>query len=139
MNPRLEQEARKSVNPEAAKELLDIFHSLSSNYGAGWQWDIELSLWESTLQIDDNLPTFAWKTLKKYELNEIIRLSQLCQGWWAWKETEGESFVSLDEIQGLYDKWKCKKSKPVATPKKGPEPPHENPNGIMYNLRNLHQ
>ncbi len=130
---KINQQLRKSVNSEAAKELLDIFYQLFRISHAGWLSDIEFFLWESTLGNEEELPTFAWKTLKQYEVNELIRLSNLCQGWWVWKDPQGETFVSLNEIQQLYKNWK--NSRPKVTPII--EDDTENPNGIMYKLRQV--
>ncbi|EAZ88309.1 hypothetical protein [Crocosphaera chwakensis] len=60
---RIEKEMAKSLDSEAAKELLDIFHELSAKKYAGWAMDLEYFLWESTLQINDNPSTFSWKSL----------------------------------------------------------------------------
>ncbi len=130
---RIEKEIAKSVNPEAAKELLDRFHELSTKQYAGWAIDLEYFLWESTLQVDDNPSTFSWRSLKRYQGQEMILLSKLCQGWWVWKDPEGETFVSLAKMEQLYERWK--NSRPEVTPIL--EDDTENPNGIMYKLRQI--
>ncbi|EAZ88310.1 GAT domain-containing protein [Crocosphaera chwakensis] len=66
-------------------------------------------------------------------MQELIRLSNLCQGWWVWKDPQGETFVSLNEIQQLYESWK--NSRPKVTPIL--EDNTENPNKIMYKLRQI--
>ncbi|MDJ0601937.1 MAG: hypothetical protein QNJ37_24240 [Crocosphaera sp.] len=130
---RINQELRKSVNSEAAKDLLDIFYQLSRISCAGWLSDIEFFLWKSTLKNEGKLPTFAWKTVKQYEVNELIRLSNLCQGWWVWKDPQGEKFVSLNEMEQLFENWK--NSRPAVPPLL--EDDTENPTGIMYKLRQI--
>ncbi len=130
---RIEKEIAKSPNPEIAKELLDRFHELSTKQSAGWAIDLEYFLWESTLQVEDNPSTFSWRSLKRYQVQEIIQLSKLGQGWWVWKEQEGETFVSLDEMEQLYERWK--NSRPEVTPLLENE--QENPNSIMDKLRQI--
>lgn len=95
--------------------------------------DIEHFLWESTLQINENPSTFSWRSLKRYQVLEIIRLSDLCKGWWVWKDPDGETFVSLDEMKQLYEGWKSSSSElaPLL------ENETENPNFLMYKLRQV--
>ena len=130
---RIEKEIAKSINPEAAKELLDMFQKLSEMiYCAGWSANIEFYLWDATIKIK-NSSSSSLENFKRYQVQEIIRLSELCQGWWFWKEPEGQTFVSLEEMKQLYESWK--NSRPEVTPIL--EDDIGNPNGIMYKLRQI--
>ncbi|EAZ88246.1 hypothetical protein [Crocosphaera chwakensis] len=131
---KINQESAKSVNSEASQLLLNMFHELSEDiYCAGWSANIEFYLWEITLETDKNTSTFLRENLKDYQIKELSRLSNLCQGWWVWKDPQGETFVSLDEMGQLYKNWK--NFRPKVTPIIEDDP--ENSNGIMYKLRQI--
>ena len=75
----IEFEAAKSVNPQAALELVDSMSRWSEEtFSAGWIMGLEYTLWDN---------------LAKYP--EIKELHLACQGWWIWKQ--GEKFVTTED------------------------------------------
>ncbi|MEM8780611.1 MAG: hypothetical protein AAGF26_17445 [Cyanobacteria bacterium P01_G01_bin.49] len=101
---RIQQEANKSTNPQAAQELLELFEAFSeSSYCAGWHAGLEYSLWDALSNYDENNPPlFGFTTLKKYQAVEFTRLSKLAYGWWIWdKNNGGETFVSFERLEEI--------------------------------------
>ena len=72
--------------------LYQRMSTISEHYwSAGWLVNLEYILWEAIYGVSNTTP------VSSTSLNELVRLSRLCGGWWVYKH----KFVTLSEWSEL--------------------------------------
>ncbi len=88
------------MKPEA-KKLMSYMSNLSEEaYCAGWIEGLEYALWKAVLEGSYNYGRLSITDEHTVKLKE---LSENCGGWIVFDDVEGETFVSLDQWQSMYE------------------------------------
>lgn len=95
------------------KLLLDMSNLSEDMYCAGWLIGLEYYLWQKWEEIKD-LPIDDTREKTNYlsdwpnnRVREIVKLAQICNGWWVWNdEDEHKKFVPMEEWLKQYEHWK---------------------------------
>lgn len=95
MNDRIQLECDRSCDPMAARKLLELFHRHSEDiWFAGWMNGLDIALWDL---VTGASKSWGVDSFSESEISELRDLSCVCQGWWTFKETQGEKFLTLEE------------------------------------------
>jgi hypothetical protein len=90
----------EDINAEAIdrrkQRLLQLMLDASEDvWCAGWMQGIEFDLWALATGEATEDTRAHYSSVARSDLNEMLHLSGLVDGWWIWRD--GETFVSLDE------------------------------------------
>ena len=98
----------KALGPTDEKPFLDLARELYEGmtniseevYAAGWLYDWEHPLWDHAL----NRPFEGMQTsiginrdVSVAQINHVMELSMKCQGWIAWIEPHGPTWIPIDD------------------------------------------